>query len=91
MDPPRTPQWILYTHPPMRSRRLSRSAFGRLPYSGFQAPSRNPSDHRKMVSGFTTWDISSNPGQIRVIHAKQCPATAVQRRPGGARLKAILS
>src|ERR1700675_1362622 len=57
----------------MRSRRLSRSTFGRptlLP--DFQRQkARNPSDHGKMVSGFTTGDISSKLGQIRVIHTKE--------------------
>ena len=70
MDPGRTPERISLLIRRMRSR-SSRSTFGRPAlFRDFQRQNALKPErcHRKMVSGFTTRDMSSRPGQIRVIH-----------------------
>jgi hypothetical protein len=47
--------------------------------------------HRKIVSGFTTRDMSSGPGQIRVIHTNNARSLPYSRSRSGARLNAMLS
>ena len=77
----------------MRSR-SSRSTFGRPAlFRDFQRQNvlKPERCHRKIVSGFTTWDTSSRVGQIRIIHTNSARSLPCSRRRGGARLKAMLS
>ena len=77
----------------MRSR-SSRSTFGRPAlFRDFQRQNALKPErcHRKMVSGFTTRDMSSRPGQIRVIHTNNARSLPYSPSRGGARLTAMLS
>ena len=77
----------------MRSR-SSRATFGRPAlFRDFQRQNAVKPErcHRKMVSGFTTWEISSSPGQMRVIHTNNARSLPYSRRRGGACLNAMLS
>src|SRR5271156_1783678 len=75
----------------MRSR-SSQSTFG-LPalFRDFQRQNAVKPErcHRKMVSGFITWDTSSRLGQIRVIHTSSARSLPYSRRRGGARLSDV--
>ena len=90
MDPRRTQNGFSPLIRRIRSR-SSRSSFGRpTRLRDFQRQNASKPErcHRKMVSGFTTWDVPSRPGQIRVIQANNARSIPRRRSRCGACLNA---
>jgi len=93
MDPGHNPERILSAHPSDEIAQLTIDLGRPALFRDFQRQNALKPErcHRKMVSGFATRDMSSRPGQIRVIHTNNARSLPYSRSRGGARLTAMLS